>query len=371
MQKKKALFIVINSFESGGAERTISRLLPYLSTKYNIHLILLKNAIFYNIPKNVTITPMSNIRHNFLLMLLLPLYIFKLRLLIKEYDPHKVISFLEIANFVNILSHKNAIISFRTSIYFFNNGFIKSIYRFLIKLLYPHAQKIIVNSKENAIEMGKELHIPSQKIRTIYNPIDSSEVSTSASKKINLSQFPKNKTVFITVGRLDYQKRLDMLIKLFTKDFLRDSILIIIGKGSERKKLFQLIQKNNISHRIFLLGEQKNVFPYLVFADYFMFASEVEGFPNVLIEAVSCGLPIITSDFKTGAREIIDPQLTYDNSISYPHYGPNGVLLGVQTFTDDMGKLDMTKLQQKKVNIKEFDIMSISQQWVKVIDEKI
>jgi N-acetylgalactosamine-N,N'-diacetylbacillosaminyl-diphospho-undecaprenol 4-alpha-N-acetylgalactosaminyltransferase len=57
---------------------------------------------------------------------------------------------------------------------------------------------------------------------------------------------------------------------------------------------------------------QKNVFKYLNIADVFLYASEVEGFPNVLIEARELGLPIITSDFKSGAKEVIIGEYTKD-----------------------------------------------------------
>ncbi len=351
--------------ESGGAERVASQLLPALSKKYDVYLILLKNAIFYKIPKNVHIITFANIRQNFLMAVLFPLYIIKLKRLIQQKKPYKIISFLEIANFLNILSHKQSIISFRTSLSFFNKDIIDNIYIYLITLLYPRAKKIIVNSQENAIDVQNTLKIPKQNIQTIYNPIST---STSTDCTVDYSQLPKNKTVFITIGRLDTKKQMDVLIKLFALPSLKDSILLIIGDGPQKNKLIQLIKKHHLEQQVFLLGKKKDVFPYLHFAHYFIFSSSVEGFPNALIEAIACELPIITSDFKTGAREIIDTNLKYDIVMDYPYYGPNGVLLSNYDFINDFTKINFNEVHQAKERLERFDIASITKQWMDIIE---
>lgn len=366
---KKTLFILINSMESGGAERMISYISLHFSKKYNVKLILLKNALFYDISKNVSVIPLSNIKYNLLLFLLIPIYIFKLRALIKKYKPYKIISFLEIANFVNILSNKNAIICFCISLPFFTGTFVKKIYRFLIILLYPHAKKIVVNSIENAIDVTRILNIPTKKVHTIYNPIDTQKVRLDATRKINTQNIPSNKTTFITIGRLDDQKRTLILVELFAKSPPTNSILLIIGDGVNRMKLANMIKQNNLEDTVFLLGTKKNVFPYLKYADFFIFSSIAEGFPNVLMEAMSCNLPIITSDFKTGAREIIDTQLKYNTTINYPYYGPNGVLLSVDNFVNDFKKVNLKEITQHQKGIEKFDIKNTLRQWENIISK--
>jgi N-acetylgalactosamine-N,N'-diacetylbacillosaminyl-diphospho-undecaprenol 4-alpha-N-acetylgalactosaminyltransferase len=64
----------------------------------------------------------------------------------------------------------------------------------------------------------------------------------------------------------------------------------------------------NLEDRVFLLGKQKNPYKYLAKADCFAFASKREGFPNVLVEALACQLPIISTDCKSGPREILAPE---------------------------------------------------------------
>ncbi len=353
--------------ENGGAERVLSNILPFLSEQYAIYLILLKDSRFYDLPKNIKITSLSSIQNNFLMIPLFPIYIWKLKKLIKKHNPHKVISFLEIANFVNILSNKQAIISFRISLVFFNKGFINKIYRLLINFLYPKAQKIIVNSEENRQDLSQQLNIPLNRINTIYNPIDISQIKQSKNKFIKLPfQKTANYKIFITVGRLNQQKNLPTLLKTF-QNTSPNNILLIVGEGPERNNLENFIKKHNLQKQIFLLGRQKNVYKYLNIADCFIFSSKAEGFPNVLIEAMACNLPIVTSDFKTGAREIIDPNLTFQEKIKYPHYGPNGILLNLENFSEDFPRINLKKIKQEKNTFENFKIQNTIQKWIDII----
>ncbi len=358
---------MINSLESGGAERVLSNILPKLSKKFKIHLILLKDSRFYDLPKNIKIISFSNIKNNVLMIPFFLFYVWKLKKLLKKYQPYKIISFLEIANFVNILTNKNAIISFRTSFFFFNqSSLIGKLYLLFTKLLYPKAQKIIVNSQENKQNLATQLNISLDKIKVIYNPVNTAKITQLYHKETKLFLKNQRDTIFITVGRLDKLKNIGVIIKSFRK-LPHKKKLLVLGEGPEKNNLQNLIQKYNLNKQVFLLGKKKNVYKYLNLADYFIFASQAEGFPNVLIEAMACNLPIITSDFKTGAREIIDPTLDFNQKIKYPYYGPNGILLSLDDFENDFKKIDFKKLQQRQIGLNNFKTSKIVEDWSREI----
>ncbi len=352
--------------EGGGAERVLSNILPNLSKKYNVYLLLLKNKQFYDLPKNIKIISFSKIQHNFLFIPLFPLYAFKLLKLKKKLKPYKIISFLEISNFLNILTNKEAIISFRISLDFFTGSLIKKTYLLLIKKLYPKAQKIIVNSEENRVSLINKLNLKENQVKTIYNPIKKPD--NIEKKDFSMLPFSKQKTnkIFITVGRLHEQKNLFTLINAF-KTLDEENILIILGDGPQKEELEKHIKTLNLSKQVFLLGQKKDIFIYLNLADYFVFSSRTEGFPNVLIEAMLCNLPIITSDFKTGAREVIDSELKFSDKIKYPYYGTNGVLLSLDNFVKDFQKVEFNKLHKTRNSLHKFELDNIIKEWEEII----
>lgn len=116
---KKKIYFLINSLEWWGAERVITTLASKMIDEFYVTLITLKNSLFYDLPQWVHHVSLSNIKNNFLMFLLIPRYVVKLKKFLKKEQFFTGVSFLEIANFVHILTKKNAIISFRTSIAFF------------------------------------------------------------------------------------------------------------------------------------------------------------------------------------------------------------------------------------------------------------
>jgi N-acetylgalactosamine-N,N'-diacetylbacillosaminyl-diphospho-undecaprenol 4-alpha-N-acetylgalactosaminyltransferase len=367
MQQRRKLFFLINSMESGGAEKVLSNILPELSEKYEIYLLLLKNEVFFNISNNIKVIPLANIHTNLLIPFFFPWYIWRLKKIKKKHQPYKIISSLELANFINILINKQAIVSFETSLYFFQKTLPAIIYKKCIYSLYPKSTLIKVNSKENKFDLAEKLSIPLDKIITIHNPINFQMIE-KLKKEVPTLPFKPNfyKKIFITIGRLDSLKNISAIIRAFKRRKQTDALLII-GDGQERQSLEQLIAKHNLSKQVFLLGRKKNVYKYLNIADYFVFASKTEGFPNVLLEAMACHLPIITSDFKTGAREVIDPGLNFTKKIKYPYYGPNGALLSIDNFEKDFQKIDFVKLKQKQVGLEKFKLKKIVKQWENIL----
>lgn len=371
----KKIFFLINSLEWWWAERVIVNISEKLSEKYDVTIITLKNINFYELPKKVKYLPLSNTKNNFIMILLFPLYIFKFKKLLKNINFYTWISSLEIANFINILANKKPIISFEISIKFFNKWLIWFIYKVLIKIFYPKTKKIKVNSEENKYDLAKFLNINLEKIEVIYNPLNTNKISQLKNviiedeilKKINW------KKVFITVWRLVWQKYHYKLINSFSQIENNNWIYLIIWDWPERKNLETLVSEFWLSKNILFLWEQKNIFKYLNISNYFIYASKIEWFPNVLWEAMACNLPIITSDFVSWAKECIIWK--FDNNlkkIKYPYYWNNWVLLNFNNYEKQFNQIynNLNVLKQNKIWLEKFDISKIEKKFENLLFNK-
>ena len=145
-----------------------------------------------------------------------------------------------------------------------------------------------------------------------------------------------DKYVYLNVGRLNSQKGQWHLLKAFSICARNNSnaILIIIGEGGLRKDLESLIESLNIKDKVLILKNTLNIFPYIQRANCFCFTSLYEGLPNVLIEAISIGKPIVTTDCISGPREIVFPELDIEEKIEYPYRSSSGILTAPFPFSD-------------------------------------
>ena len=295
--------------EWGWAERVVSNLIKeYIQLWKDVYLFTLKDVLFYDIPKEVHHISLSNVKNNLLLFLSIPFFALKFKKVLKKYNLKDWISFLEISNFVHILSKKNAWISFRTHINFFR-WITWNIQKLLIKWLYPKAEKIIVNSRENKFDLARFLKISEDRIEVWYNPIDKEKIKKLSEEELDdkFLEKLKGKKVFITTWRLIWIKHHEKIIEALSEynKKNKDWIYLIIWDWPERCKLENLVKSFWLENQIMFLWQQKNVFKYLKHSDLFLYASEVEGFPNTLLEAREMWLKIISSDFKSWAREVI------------------------------------------------------------------
>ncbi len=199
----------------------------------------------------------------------------------------------------------------------------------LIKFFYPRADETVCVSKDMERILNESYGI--KNTRTIYNMMD-----IEKNIKLSMEQLPEEYKElfngkcfnFINVGRLNRQKGQWFLIRSFRKvvDQHENARLFILGEGKLKEDLEDLIIKLNLNENVFLLDVQENVFPFLKKCDCLIFSSLWEGLPIVLIEALSMNLPIISTDCKTGPREILCPELDLKKEIPYPYYCKYGIL---------------------------------------------
>lgn len=145
---------------------------------------------------------------------------------------------------------------------------------------------------------------------TIYNPVNKSKIIKSTINNKN----------FIFIGRFSKQKRLDFMLKAFSLASQENNNIHLTLVGYRdwmvedklvKKSLDKFIVNNSLQNKIDIINYSKNTFNHLLNSDIFLLTSEYEGFPNVLLEANSLGLPVISVDCPFGPKEII----TQDNGL--------------------------------------------------------
>lgn len=178
----------------------------------------------------------------------------------------------------------------------------------LASIFYPTANGIIAVSKGASQSLSKTANISAEKITTIYNPVVTANMIEECQKELHHPWFgPSNPPVLLSAGRLVPEKDFGTLIRSFAR--LRKRIaarLIILGEGPERSALERLIEELGLVSDVQLAGFQINPYPYMSKAALFVLSSKREGLSTVLIEAMACGAPVVSTDCPSGPSEILD-----------------------------------------------------------------
>ncbi len=225
-------------------------------------------------------------------------------LLINSSKEISVLSFQ--ANLFAIIASK--LIGFKVYIRFNSHPehFIKSkIKKKIFKFFYKLSNGIIVNSKEIQNTLKKDYQLSSYLVR---NEIDEKKIKKLSKKKINSNFFNKKSSkILINVGRLDYNKNQEFLIKsLYKIEEKYKFNLLILGSGYKKNSLLYLIEKFKLNDRVKIINFKTNPYPFILKSDGLVLSSFYEGYPNVLIEAGILNKIIFSSDCKSGPKEILN-----------------------------------------------------------------
>lgn len=392
---KQNIAIIIPELAGGGAERVVSNLSLYFPEEFKRYIIVYdKTNISY--PYNGHLIDLNTraTRNPFGKAINLIKRIFKIRKIKKEYKIDTTISFMEGPNIVNILtkSEDKVIVSVRNFISKSANGFYGKIYKKLIMKFYNKADCIISVSKTIKDDLIKNFKINEEKIEVIYNPYDIETIQKLTEEELE-EEYKEifNQPVIINVGRLYKQKGQWHLIRAFkkVKEEIPNSKLVILGQGNLEEYLRKLVYEYRLEKDIYLLGFQKNPFKFMSRSEICAFSSLYEGFPNVLVEAMACGLPVIASDCKSGPREIMDLDTNIDIETKTIEYAEYGILVPVCDGVYYCGKDDLSKeekllakaitnifkdeeiknsyIRKAKVRASNFNINNIISQWIEQI----
>lgn len=326
----KNIAIIIPSLKGGGAERVVSLISQKLSSKYNLFLIVFDSEdMAYSYGGNlvdINIKSHNNILFKIINVIRRVCRVSKVK---RKYNIKSSISFLTSANIINILSRVDDKIFISVHSHLSKNEKNRFYYinRIIIKLLYNKADNIVAISNGVAKDLIKEYGLDNELISYIYNPVDIGsikELSLESIHNYNLSE--DNFFTIVTVGRLTNAKGQWHLIRAmnYIKKEVKNVKLLILGQGELEGYLRSLVTKLELQDNVIFLGYHKNPFKFISKSDLFVLTSLYEGFGNVIIEAMACGIPIISTDCKSGPREIIAPgtDIEYETEdIDYCEYG--------------------------------------------------
>jgi len=304
--QKPSAALVIHGITAGGAERVLSILANKLAARgWSVSLLVYQNADhapFYPLSSDIDYVPLGfqNRPATWLGRKLYYAYqLFALRRMIQRKGSRVVMSFMDAANVHCLLAMVGAGIP--VVVCERNDPTVHrcaAVIDFLRRRLYPRASAIVVQT-ENAADYFPGYMQP--EIEVLPNPLP------LATLRAAMPARQECRNEIVAIGRLDPQKGFDILLRSFARmaGEAPDWRLIIYGEGVMRNDLMALRDSLGLQGRADLPGLTDNVPEALSTAEIFVLSSRYEGFPNALLEAMACGVPVVSFDCRSGPSEII------------------------------------------------------------------
>jgi len=178
----------------------------------------------------------------------------------------------------------------------------------LVRQNYPSADAIVAVSNQVAEDLVGVTGLAHRAVRTIYNPVVDDLLRSQATEPLSHPWFGSDQPpVIIGVGRLAEQKDFATLIRAFTRVRARRPVrLLILGEGKQRAFLQDLAEQLDVQADVAMPGFVDNPFQYMAHAAALIQSSEYEGLPGVLIQALACGCPVVSTNCPGGAAEILE-----------------------------------------------------------------
>lgn len=305
MLKKKKLSILILSLGAGGAEKVVSLLIPKLIDDYDVTLVLFNDVIHFKTSDDLKIVILNSktSQNKFFKIFTFLIIYFKYLNFLRRESVEISLSLLTRPNLINTLcrifnNKTKIIISERCypSIAYKSDQLRFRLYKFLLPKLYNRADVLFSNSYHINQDLKNNfgLKIP---MSVIYNPVQIPTFSfrpNSAEKNIDI----------LWIGKLNKIKNPFLLIRSL-KQITNSLNTCVLGEGTLLSELKFNSEELNVNY----VGKVNNVDEYLERSRILVLTSESEGFPNVILEGMAYGLPIIATNCKSGPLELLNENL--------------------------------------------------------------
>jgi glycosyltransferase involved in cell wall biosynthesis len=178
----------------------------------------------------------------------------------------------------------------------------------MIRRFYPWADAVIAVSDGVADDLARVAGLPREAIVTTWNPVVSPALAEAAAEPLDHAWFqPGEPPVVLGAGKLRPQKDFATLLDAFAElRALRPARLVLLGEGPEESRLRVRARRLGISADVAFAGFVRNPFAYMARAAVFALSSAWEGLPAVLIQAMACGCPVVSTDCPSGPSEILE-----------------------------------------------------------------
>ena len=209
-------------------------------------------------------------------------------------------------------------------------GFVRALQNFAVRTSYRRADRVVAISDGVGAALASRFGIEQSRVSTIYNAVDVSTVRARAEEPVG--NLP-NQPFIVAAGRLVSQKGFDLLIRAVAARLAERPIsLVIVGEGSERSALDRLTRGLGLEGRVHLPGFVENPWGYFARAAAFVCSSRWEGFGNVIVEAMACGVPVVSTDCDYGPREIVRPG---ESGLLVPVENVEALATAIESIVDD------------------------------------
>lgn len=312
-----SIFILVNSLGIGGTEYIVSTLSLGLAKDMECQVITISDGNKVAFPVNKPVISLCHPKSSLPAFIKIPLYGCKLFFnyisLVHKYHPDVVLSTHPETNVLNLLTCKllnvKSIISIHEQPNYFEGMSRVHYYcrRLVCRLSKKHANQIITVSQGLKDTLIADFSVPESKIMAIWNPVSLNNIEMKMDENLNDSFFISDMPILISVGNPSHVKGQWHLIRvLFEINKIFPCKLVICGSGSLSPYLSSMVDYYHLNELVNFSGKVDNVFKYLKNSTCFVLSSLSEGFGIVLVEAMACGCPIVSSNCPYGPNEILD-----------------------------------------------------------------
>lgn len=351
---KRKMMLIVPMLHQGGFERVCVTTARLLEPYFDIYIVIFSSAdIAYDIRGLHVIdlrmgsvgSRLGKIRNVFRRSR-------KVRRLKEELGISIAYSFGPTANLVNVFSR------WRERAWCGVRSFLDMDNPRLLKLFSKRSDLVVCCSR--VIEKQIREQLGCGNLETLYNPFDIGNISEQASLPETKLPFSEGERVIVSMGRQDDVKGFWHLVKSFSLVHrkLPDTRLLIVGEG-DFHEYWQLAQELGIEDAVCFPGVKKNPFPWLARGRVYVMTSLNEGFPNVLVEAMALGIPVISANCMTGPAEILTAD--FEKYIDQEEYidGDYGILIPNLNKEKNMEPSVITKEEER-----------LAQQMLRLLDQR-